>query len=165
MGLIWDIWCETDIRWLFVRQCSPVFVSTSGSSFAFSRHSRRITPFKKNLTLSLSYTHKLWSLHFLTQSCGKFPERPSSRKPHLYAASIPARSFTVTVSLSSTSFAFTHSWVFAALRCSCVFEHPRNVIQGSWDPWDMILWKQTDREKRKGLPLQIQAAQEVTKLL
>lgn len=142
MGLIWDIWCETDIRWLFVRQCSPVFVSTSGSSFAFSRHSRRITLFLKK---SHSLIHILWSLHFLTQSCGKFPERPSSRKPHLYAASIPARSFTVTVSLfgarRSTSFAFTHSWVFAAFRCSCMFEHPHNVIQGSWDPWDMIFRK------------------------
>lgn len=129
MGLIRDIWCETDIRWLFVKQCCPVFISTSGSSFAFSKHSRRITPFKKK-SLSLSHTHRYCGHYISSHRAVANSQRGPALESHIYMQPSSPLALSLLRSLFHRSEVFHILWIHTFLsiccsRCFCMIEHPQ----------------------------------------
>jgi len=160
MGLIRDIWCETDIRWLFVRQCCPVFISTSGSSFAFSKHEKNHTLLKK--TLSLSHTHRYCGHYISSHRAVANSQRGPALESHIYMqpSSTLALSLLVSLSLERGVPHPLNSHIPECLLPSdaSVWLNIHNVIQGSWEPLDMRFQK----AQETGFA-QIQAPQEEPK--
>lgn len=160
MGLIRDIWCETDIRWLFVKQCCPVFISTSGSSFAFSKHSRRITPFKKK-SLSLSHTHRYCGHYISSHRAVANSQRGPALESHIYMQPSSPLALSLLRSLFHRSEVFHILWIHTFLSICCsqmlLYDWTSSMLyRAAGIPW---IWDSKNTWEETGFA-QIQAAQE-----